>query len=252
MEKIHPQVYRLPAATIRDFEAHSYLFLGDEPTLMDTAFRHLVEPHFVPALQELGLKLSEEAERRASLLYDAIAWMASVDGQSFSGYGLTGNASNGPYYNGHNLTRLYLNDVYNLGDLRGRSEVWLAFMFESDASIISGQGPFLDDVSIVVERQPRAPKAYLPVIERDLSPVLTTLEVKNATLGIVTEYRVSTGATIMALCGPIPSGQQVPCGNPFPPGTYTVRAITTECGQTTGERPFPAGRVIKTVSCVGG
>ena len=61
MEKIHPQVYRLPAATIRDFEAHSYLFLGDEPTLMDTAFRHLVEPHFVPALQELGLKLSDIA-----------------------------------------------------------------------------------------------------------------------------------------------------------------------------------------------
>lgn len=180
--------------------------------------------------------------------YDRFAWLASVDGDNFYGYGVSGDYWNGPY-NSHNLGRFYLDYVPTLGDLRGRSQVWLAFIFRSNASTVVGHGPFLDDVRVIVER-PVSGKVYLPVVRRAPTVALTTLYVENRTSGVVHEYRVYSGGTTLAHCTNILAGGRVQCGAPFPPGTYRVVVSTAQCGSSSGQVSFPAGVVTRVVRCV--
>jgi len=186
---------------------------------------------------------------KSELRFDFFAWLASVDGSSFYGYGVSGDLENGPYRNRHNLARFYLDMVPILGDLRGRSQVWLAFIFKSNDSTVSGQGPFLDDVRIIVER-PVSGKVYLPVVRRGPTVALTTLYVENQTSKLVREYRVSSGSSILARCTDIPAGRRVQCGAPFAPGTYRVSVNTEQCGSSSGQVTFPAGAVTRVVRCV--
>ncbi|MGC8880112.1 MAG: hypothetical protein ACP5R2_12895, partial [Anaerolineae bacterium] len=180
---------------------------------------------------------------------DVFAWLASVDGDNFYGYATSGNRQSGPYYNGHNLGRFYLNLVPTLGDLRGRSQVWLAFIFRSNATTVVGQGPFLDDVRVIVER-PASGKAYLPVVRRDPTVALTTLYVENRSSMVVYEYRVYSGGSTLARCTNIPAGNRMQCGAPFVPGTYRVAVSTAQCGSSSGQVTFPVGTVTRVVRCV--
>jgi hypothetical protein len=81
--------------------------------------------------------------------YDFLYWAASVDGVNFSGEGITGNSTNvqPPTSQGWLDVTFDLSDVVELGDLTGRPQVWVAFIFQSDGSN-SDDGPFLDDVLI--------------------------------------------------------------------------------------------------------
>ena len=55
---------------------------------------------------------------------------ASVDGTNYHGPGLGGGTyKSGPYGNGYNRMQFDLSNVSVLGDLRGQSTVWLAFVF---------------------------------------------------------------------------------------------------------------------------
>jgi len=79
---------------------------------------------------------------------DWFFWGASTDGRYFQGYKTTGTSSGG-----------WINVSYNLADpgfpdIIGQSEVWIAFIFYSDASG-TDKGVFLD--SIVVEK-------YVPTV----------------------------------------------------------------------------------------
>ncbi|GAB4438245.1 MAG: hypothetical protein Kow0031_20130 [Anaerolineae bacterium] len=84
---------------------------------------------------------------------DIFYWWVSVDGTNYFGPGVSGTYINGPYGNGHNLMRFDLSNEFTLGDLRGRKNVWISFVMDSDYDENFGQvteeGVFLDDVKIV-------------------------------------------------------------------------------------------------------
>lgn len=73
------------------------------------------------------------------LNYDGVCWLASVDGTNFSGSCLTGTAS------WHERV-LNLANVPNLGNLLGRSSVWVAFVFASDGSVTYSEGAYIDNI----------------------------------------------------------------------------------------------------------
>ncbi len=73
------------------------------------------------------------------LNYDGVCWMASVNGTDFSGSCLTGTAS-------WQERVLNLASVPNLGNLLGRSSVWVAFVFISDESITYSEGAYVDNI----------------------------------------------------------------------------------------------------------
>ena len=77
--------------------------------------------------------------------YDSISWMASIDGANFNGYytdGMTGG-----YPTTWDDVEFDLTAVPTLGNLCGHSQVWIAFVFESDLSVTYG-GAYIDDVTI--------------------------------------------------------------------------------------------------------
>jgi hypothetical protein len=73
--------------------------------------------------------------------HDYLKWLASADGTDFYGLKRSGDS------NGWKTKTFDLSDVNHLGDLRGESEVWFAFIFESDGSNTDA-GAFVDDVTI--------------------------------------------------------------------------------------------------------
>lgn len=177
--------------------------------------------------------------------WDYFIWMASRDGANYSGYGISGDHTDGPLWNGYNSMYFDLSDVPELGDLRGDSQVYLAFVFMSDSSN-TGQGPFLDDVRIIVEREVRN-QIFLPVVLKDPSVTQTTLYIENATSGTVS-YTVHDTPEGDITCTEIAAGTTVLCGT-FTPGTYEVSVSTTECGSNTGEVYFIPGPVTRLVRC---
>ena len=76
----------------------------------------------------------------SELNYDGVCRMASVDGNSFSGSCSTGNS------NGWVDRTLDLSNVPELGNLLGRSQVWVALAFISDGSIVKTEGAYPDEI----------------------------------------------------------------------------------------------------------
>ncbi|NOZ61975.1 MAG: T9SS type A sorting domain-containing protein [Calditrichaeota bacterium] len=80
--------------------------------------------------------------------FDKFHYVASTNGTNFYGYYLTGNMTDDAgNVNGWLSQTFDLTNVYQIGDLTGQSQVWIAFVFTSDASIID-DGAYLDDVYI--------------------------------------------------------------------------------------------------------
>jgi hypothetical protein len=141
---------------------------------------------------------------------DNLAWLASLDGTNFSGNCSVGSstADAPPTENGWIDVVFDLGAVPGLGSVVGRTEVWLAWAFQSDASQ-GDNGPFLDDV--IIEKQVAA-------------PVLT---VGGRGLGI----RRDPGATVLTWTGGTQqSGYLVVRGSvpedPFVPATLPGSALT--------------------------
>jgi hypothetical protein len=181
----------------------------------------------------------------SELFVDEFFSGVSIDGIQYYGTGFTGDFTSGPHTNGYNLWRLDLKDVPPLGDLRGQSNVWLAFVFESDFSI-TGQGPFVDDVSVVVER-PAGSKTLLPLVLKPPAQPTTNLSIKNETTDSVS-YTVKIPQGNVT-CSGIPAGATRPCGT-FASGTYPVTVTSQECGTNSGEVYFAPGPVTRVVRCV--
>lgn len=72
--------------------------------------------------------------------YDKLFWGASIDGFNFNGYVSSGNSS------GWVDRSLDLADVPTLGNLLGRSSVWVALSFTSDISVNKAEGAYVDDI----------------------------------------------------------------------------------------------------------
>ncbi|MDE3089519.1 MAG: hypothetical protein KGJ80_09065, partial [Chloroflexota bacterium] len=73
--------------------------------------------------------------------YDFFQWFASVDGSNYYGYQVSGDSG------GWNYIDFDLTNVPTLGNITGRSSVWIAFRFASDSSV-TYKGAFIDDVSL--------------------------------------------------------------------------------------------------------
>lgn len=89
------------------------------------------------------------------LNYDGACWMASVDGNNFSGSCSTGNS------NGWVDRSLDLSNVYSLGNLLGRSQVWVALVFTSDSSVVKTEGAYADEVVLRKCMSASCPAMYL-------------------------------------------------------------------------------------------
>jgi hypothetical protein len=177
---------------------------------------------------------------------DWFAWMASRDGAQYSGYVASGDFTDGPLWNGYNSMRFDLSAVPDLGDMRGDSQVYLAFVFTSDFSI-TGQGPFIDDVRVVVERS--MPKqVFLPMLFKAPPQPRTHLYIKNETSGKVS-YTVEGTPEGDITCNNIPAGTTQFCGS-FTSGSYDVSVSTTQCGSNSGEVQFLPGDVTRIVRCI--
>ncbi|HJS22991.1 MAG TPA: fibronectin type III domain-containing protein [Pyrinomonadaceae bacterium] len=74
--------------------------------------------------------------------FDHLKWMVSINGTNFYGLQISGNSS------GWRHESLDLKNVPTLGNITGQTQVWIAFAFTTDGSVISGKGPFVDDVTI--------------------------------------------------------------------------------------------------------
>ncbi|MCC7361356.1 MAG: M4 family metallopeptidase [Anaerolineales bacterium] len=72
---------------------------------------------------------------------DGACLMASTDGINFSG-----NCYSGSSGGGFAAKTLDLTDVYTLGNLTGLGSVWVAVLFQSNASVIMAEGAHVDDV----------------------------------------------------------------------------------------------------------
>jgi len=79
---------------------------------------------------------------RSETGHDYFWWAASRDGWGFAGTRVSGD---------QNTWRFQVFDLTNvpvLGDLSGQSQVWIAFLFESDGSVCGDPGAFVDDIVI--------------------------------------------------------------------------------------------------------
>jgi hypothetical protein len=88
---------------------------------------------------------------------DSLFWGASIDGSSFFGQSVSGSSTNvePPTPTGWTEVAFDLAHVPTLGDLSGRSQVWLGWRFVSDGSGLD-DGPFVDDILL------RAQAAVIP------------------------------------------------------------------------------------------
>jgi hypothetical protein len=73
--------------------------------------------------------------------HDYVKWMASTNGTNFHGWQSTGNT------NGWVKKVFSLKSVSTIGNLCGKSRVWIGFYFESDSSGTS-EGAFVDDITL--------------------------------------------------------------------------------------------------------
>jgi len=72
---------------------------------------------------------------------DSVRALVSIDGDSFSGWEYSGNSQ------GWVGDSIDLTNVPDLGNVCGRSQVWIAFRFVSDSSV-TYEGAYVDEVSI--------------------------------------------------------------------------------------------------------
>lgn len=76
---------------------------------------------------------------------DWFHYMVSTDGNNFQGLGVSGETI-------VPNEMLHLSNIPGLGNATGHSQVWIAFLFESDVNATSDKGVFVDDV-ILTKRQ---------------------------------------------------------------------------------------------------
>ena len=80
--------------------------------------------------------------------YDFLFFGASINEQNYFGNSITGDwTQNSGNINGWLPETFDLTNVYSIGNVCGESQVWFAFAFSSDGSIID-QGVYLDNIII--------------------------------------------------------------------------------------------------------
>jgi M6 family metalloprotease-like protein len=75
--------------------------------------------------------------------WDKFCAYASIDGNNF--YGLCASGNSNGWFN----WSLDLSDVYEIGDLTGEAEVWVALRFYSDWYTSAAEGAYVDDIALL-------------------------------------------------------------------------------------------------------
>ena len=122
--------------------------------------------------------------------FDFIKWMVSINGVNYSGIQLSGTT------NGWVQKTIDFTNVPGLGDVTGNSNVWIAFIFESDVSN-TGLGAYIDDVVIT------------KTVSGGCTPSLTTMCLQNNRFEVGIDYRFTnntTGDARVATSGTADSG----------------------------------------------
>ncbi|HEX5707524.1 MAG TPA: hypothetical protein VFX96_09530 [Pyrinomonadaceae bacterium] len=78
----------------------------------------------------------------SELNFDYFKWMVSTNGTNFHGFQVSGSS------NGWQYQSIDFKNVPTLGNILGSQNVWIAFNFTSDGSIVPGKGAFVDDVAV--------------------------------------------------------------------------------------------------------
>jgi len=74
--------------------------------------------------------------------FDYVCRLASIDGSNWYGNCTSGSS------NGWINQTLNLANVYSIGDLRGRPQVWVALFFYTDSSVTFAEGAYVDNVLV--------------------------------------------------------------------------------------------------------
>ncbi|MCS7289912.1 MAG: hypothetical protein NZ699_12345, partial [Roseiflexus sp.] len=123
------------------------------------------------AAADLRLKLWLNSEMDV----DGLCMMASVDGRNFAGSWTTGVTG------GWVDETLDLTNVYQLGNLTGRSQAWIAVVFSSDAAITRPLGAYVDDI-VLRKYVPSAGSVLPPSEAATAPPASATLVTRPAQL----------------------------------------------------------------------
>ena len=165
----------------------------------------------------------------SQLNYDGIFWGVSVNGQNYYGPGtLTGNSQ------GWIDRSLDLTAVPTLGNVCGRSQVWIAFNFTSDSSG-NAEGAYVDEVSITGSGSGGADDD-IPGVAIPSSPFTGSLS-RATDYDDVFQIALTAGQTLTAgLTGPSGSDFRLYL---YAPGTASVKDPSTPfvAGATKGSYP---------------
>lgn len=108
-------------------------------------------------------KLTYDIWYRTESSYDYIKVMASIDGTQFWGRYWSGDSEG--WINNREFD---LTEVYQIGNLTGLNQVWIAFIFTSDGSV-NFEGAYIDEVEISKDYDPPtyygAPDIYSVTLE---------------------------------------------------------------------------------------
>ena len=139
--------------------------------------------------------------------FDELHFKASVDGANFWGPVATGDSD------GWVDAQLDLSDVYNLGNLMGRSRVWIALIFTSDGSETEPEGAYADDI----------------VLRKHVGPLGTATPTRTSTptrTATATRTRTPTRTQTPTSTGTVPS-EPTGTRTPTPTGTHTATPTQT-------------------------
>ena len=113
----------------------------------------------------------------SQLDHDWVSGMVSVDGVAFYGWSGSGSSS------GWASRSIDLTSVPGAGNVCGHSQVWVAFVFQSDATV-GGEGAYVDDVVLQGDRAP-----VITSFSPDSGPSFTRVAVHGSGFTGVTDVR---------------------------------------------------------------
>ena len=98
---------------------------------------------------------------------DWFFYFVSIDRENFHGIGLTGSTS----WRSENF---HLSNVPGFGNATGNSQVWIAFLFESDQNTTTDKGVFIDDINLTKSNISGTPIAHAinGVLKKENSPYI--------------------------------------------------------------------------------
>ncbi|MCK6625629.1 MAG: hypothetical protein L6R45_10690 [Anaerolineae bacterium] len=182
---------------------------------------------------------------------DFLFWGASTDGVNFSGVAAAGDYTQN--------CDIFTQDgdfcfaSLDLTPLASAPQVWVAFLFKSDADT-TARGPFIDDISVTFQPGDSFNQVFLPFLLKSPPPVTpkTNLYVFNNTGSVISSYRVFgsklNGQPIPDVtCTNVPAGETRLCGT-VDTGTYTLKFQSGKC-TLQGVRALSPGNHTREARC---